>query len=278
MKTRSIPPALRRPASLVLANALLAIVLTVVSFRYIRPLNCYRICGTQDGVPCPAGSCRFGDQKAGWPLPVFVDSPGGGSPASGWGILGPEDIPGPLPLLLEVLFYSALLWLGYYGMAWLRGRRPSLAPLRAALPLNLLLAAALWLFLMLFPHVLPLGRGSLWGVYLNTASSTTSVQAFLPIVRVPLEEVLATYGSPDDVLLVQQAGSQGTLVRAVLRWNSPRMLVTLPQREGGSYPIRERTAVEKIVFVDNEEGITGIEGELWGDQKIAWRGYEDYGG
>jgi hypothetical protein len=277
MKTLSVPPALRRPAILVIANALLAIVLTIISFRYVRPLDCYRRCPAEDGAACPAGTCRIGDQKAGWPLPVFIDSPGGGSPVSGWGILGPEDLPGPLPLFLDLLFYNLLLWLGTYGIAWLRGRRLSLAPLLAGLPLNLPLAAALWLFLMFFPYVLPVGRGTGWGVYLNTASSISAVQSFRASVRVPLEEVLATYGSPDEVLLLHQAGPQGTLTRGVLRWDSSRLLVTLPQREGDPYPIREGTAVEKIIFVEGEEEIMGIDGQMFGDERIPWRGYGDYG-
>jgi len=95
-------------------NAVLTLGLTVLSFWYVQPLDCYRFCGPLDGTPCPAGACRFGEQKAGWPFPAFVDAPSGGSPTGGWGMIGPEDIPIPGPLILDVLFYGLLLWFALY--------------------------------------------------------------------------------------------------------------------------------------------------------------------
>jgi hypothetical protein len=73
------------PYFLLTVNAVLAVGLTVLSFRYIQPEHCNHFCDPSYGTPCPKGSCYFGDQKAGWPFPVFVDHPGGGSPTGGWG-------------------------------------------------------------------------------------------------------------------------------------------------------------------------------------------------
>jgi hypothetical protein len=52
-----------------------------------------------------------GLQSAGFPVPM-VREMGGGSPLSGWGVLGPEDIPifPWLSIPLNVMLYSALLW------------------------------------------------------------------------------------------------------------------------------------------------------------------------
>jgi hypothetical protein len=92
---------------LVVVNLLLTIVLTVLSFRYIQPKDCYRFCDVEEGVPCPAGSCRVGEQKAGWPIPVFVDAPS--SPLVISGVLGVDDYPRPMAMLLTVLLYSFLI-------------------------------------------------------------------------------------------------------------------------------------------------------------------------
>ena len=54
------------------------------------------------------------EQRAGLPLPVRIDAPGGGSPTSGWGKLGPEDMANPLTFLLDVFFYGVLLRFAWY--------------------------------------------------------------------------------------------------------------------------------------------------------------------
>ena len=128
-----------------LVNALLAIGLTFASLGHVRPTDCNRLCGAPDGAPCPSGACRIGEQRAGWPLPVVVDTPGGGSPTGGWGILGPEYPPIPLPFLLDTLFYSVLLWLISYILQIVRGRPLPLRLLAFALPPTALLAAFVWL-------------------------------------------------------------------------------------------------------------------------------------
>ena len=90
---------------------LLAIGLTLASLEYVRPAVCNSFCDLPKGVPCPSGSCRSGEQGAGFPVPIIIDSGAGSSPTSGWGKLGPEDPANPVGPALDFLFYSALLWL-----------------------------------------------------------------------------------------------------------------------------------------------------------------------
>jgi hypothetical protein len=101
---------------------LLAICLTLLSLNFVRPVNCWALCGEPDLAACAVGTCRFGDQRAGLPLPFMVDAPGGGSPTNGWGILGAEDLPDPFVFILDVLFYSLLLWLIRYIARVVRGK------------------------------------------------------------------------------------------------------------------------------------------------------------
>src|SRR5262245_46784067 len=108
MKTTSLCPHGRGRYILVVVNLLLTIVLTVLSFRYVHPKDCYRFCDVEEGASCPAGSCRVGEQKAGWPIPVFVDAPSPSSPLGIMGVLGREDLPDLFTMILDVLFYSFL--------------------------------------------------------------------------------------------------------------------------------------------------------------------------
>jgi len=140
------------PYFLLIVNAFLAIGLTVLSFQYVQPKNCYRFCGGEQ-LPCPTGSCRFGEQKAGWPFPAFVDNPGGGSPTGGWGLLGPEDPPLGIPMILNVLFYSVELWMVIYVIQFLRHQVISPKLFFVSLPLNALMAVSLWFFYYIFAYV-----------------------------------------------------------------------------------------------------------------------------
>jgi hypothetical protein len=96
------------------AILLAALALTFLSLRFVRPTDCQALCYPPESASCPDGSCRFSEQRAGLPIPILVDYPGGGSPTGGWGILGPEDLPNPTSFLVDVLFYFALLWLARY--------------------------------------------------------------------------------------------------------------------------------------------------------------------
>lgn len=131
-----------------IVNALLAIGLALLSLTYVRPRDCSRLCEPPEPLLC--GTCEIGEQKAGWPLPFFVDMPGGGSPVSGWGRLGPEDLPNPVTFILDVLFYSILLWPISYILQVVRGKKFPLGLIVLALPLTAILAAFLWLIYILF--------------------------------------------------------------------------------------------------------------------------------
>jgi hypothetical protein len=98
---------------------LLAIGLTIASLQYVQPSSCLQLCVLPTQVDCPSGSCRLGEQRAGFPLPMIIDSGAGSSPTTGWGKLGPEDHPNPFTPLLNVLFYGILLWLVWKFIRWL---------------------------------------------------------------------------------------------------------------------------------------------------------------
>jgi hypothetical protein len=131
---------------LVVVNLLLTFGLTLLSFRYVQPKDCYRFCDVEEGVPCPAGSCRVGEQKAGWPIPVFTDAPSPSSPLLESGILGVDDYPDPVWMLLDVLFYSFLVWLAVFIIGLIQGQRLDPKLILLALPLNVALAVFLWVF------------------------------------------------------------------------------------------------------------------------------------
>ena len=266
---------IRRNYILVLVNAMLAIGLTVVSFQYVQPKNCYRLCGTEAGKPCPTGSCNFGEQKAGWPIPVFVDAPGGGSPTGGWGLLGPEDLPLPIPIILDVLFYSLLFWLALYLIKLIQRQEPSYRLVFATLLLNFFLATSLWVFYLLSAYFMPVGRGHTIQVYVNTPVSTTASPAFSPIVPIPLGELVETYGSPDYVRLTADDITQVPKVSGILYWPSTEMFVMLPEITNQSYVIKENSRIQLIIFSADKE-VIGIDGKTLGEKKIPWHGYGKY--
>lgn len=128
---------------LAVLNLLLTLVLTVLSFRYVQPKDCYRLCDLKEGVPCPAGSCRVGEQKAGWPIPVFIDAPSPSSPRLP-GRLGADDYPHPVSMFVDVMFYSVLVWLTVLILGILRGQILNPKLIFLALPMNVVLALFLW--------------------------------------------------------------------------------------------------------------------------------------
>jgi hypothetical protein len=88
---------------------LMAICLALASLRYVQPANCEQLC---DKEPCEVGACKFGEQTAGFPLPVVRDHEIG-SPPNGWGKVGVEDYFSPdiRAFSFNILFYSVLLLL-----------------------------------------------------------------------------------------------------------------------------------------------------------------------
>lgn len=146
MKAPTLFPHGRGRYTLVAVNLLLTIVFTVLSFRYVQPKDCYRFCDVEEGVPCPAGSCRVGEQKAGWPIPVFVDAPSPSSPLLVSGVLGVDDYPRPMPMLLDVLFYSVLVWLAVFIIGLIQGQMLDPKLIWLVLPMNAALAVFMWVF------------------------------------------------------------------------------------------------------------------------------------
>jgi hypothetical protein len=144
MKTTPFSPPVRRGYLLVL-NLLLTIGLTVLSFRYVQPKDCYRFCDWQGRISCAAGSCRVGEQKAGWPIPVFVDAPSPSSPLLESGILGVDDYPDPAAVLLTVLFYSVMIWLVIFIIGLIQGQMLDPKLIRLSLLMNVLLAVVMWM-------------------------------------------------------------------------------------------------------------------------------------
>ena len=146
MKTTPLFPHGSGRYILVVVNLVLTIMFTVLSLRYVRPKDCYRYCDVGEGVSCPAGSCRVGEQKAGWPIPIFVDTPSPSSPLLISGILGVDDYPHPMPMLLDVLFYSFLVWLAVFIIGLIQGQMLDPKLILLAFPMNATLAVSLWVF------------------------------------------------------------------------------------------------------------------------------------
>jgi len=254
-------------------NALLAIGLTVLSFRYVQPKDCYRAWGGSEGIPYPAGACSFGKQKGGWPWPAFVDSPGGGSPTSGWGLLGPEDPPDFVPLLLDVLFYSLIVWLALYIIQFVRRRTVPLRLIITTLPLNFFLVIFLCIFFWSFGS--PIGRGRSVQVYLDTPTGRGAGLAFLPTVSIPLEELIENYGAPDDVWLTSEGSAEKPETRIMLHWASIGMFVQLAEMASETDPVKKTTEVGMIIF-PYEEPVIALDGKPLGEKKIPWTGYGSY--
>ncbi len=128
---------------------LLAAGLTIFSLRYVRPSSCQELCDLPEPSPCPSGACREGQQRAGFPLPIVIDSGAGSSPTGGWGKLGPEDLPNPLTPVLDAGFYAALLWILWKVLRVLLGKEKPRALLAVApwfLLILVFLAIGAWLY------------------------------------------------------------------------------------------------------------------------------------
>ena len=143
MRIRSFPPTL-----IITLVLLVSAGLTVLSLRFVRPATCQTSCAENQST-CPSGACRIGDQRAGLPLPIQINS-GGSSPTGGWGHLGPEDLPNPGSFVLDVLFYASLIWLGAAWIGSLRKKERLLDAPFIAVPAGLILlclAFGLYLYL-----------------------------------------------------------------------------------------------------------------------------------
>ena len=192
--------------------------------------------------------------------------------------MGPEDPPLPGSLFLDVLFYSALLWLAFYIIQRVRGRTVSLELTLTMLPLDVFLAASLGIFYSFFGYYAPIGRGHGGSVYVDTPTSTYSATAFYPIVSIPLDELVENYGEPDDLRLLSSDTSKAPSTQLVLHWDAIGMFVELPEIEDTTYLVKKTTRIEMIIFFNEEkEGpVLAIARKPLGTQKIRWKGYGNY--
>lgn len=268
----------KSPYFLLVVNVILALGLTVLSLQYVQPKNCYNFCDPSYVLPCPKGSCYFGDQKAGWPFPAFIDAPGGGSPTGGWGLLGNEDLPHPVWLIADILFYSILVWIVLYVIQFFRHQAFSLKLFLVSLPLSAFLGAFLWFFYLIFIPTLDLqviGRGYREAVYVQTSKDTGSAMTFVPRESIPLDEVIEYYGDPDYVVFTSDGTTQGRTTGLFLYWDSVPVFVELPQIADGTFPVHEKTEIERIIFYD-AQGVTTLAGQQLSEEKTVWTGYGSY--
>lgn len=130
----------------------LAIGFSIASLRSVQPANCQTLCDEPERAPCPTGSCRFGEQHAGFPFPVIRDSEVG-SPTGGWGKIGPEDYfyANLAGFVGDVLFYSVLLWLLGRTIQIIRGNEKPQAIFAMALPFTFVLVGLIVGFLNYVP-------------------------------------------------------------------------------------------------------------------------------
>ncbi len=129
---------------------LIATGLTLFSLRFVRPATCQTFCDAPEQSSCPPGACRYGEQRAGLPIPIRIDVSPGSSPTSGWAKLGPEDGPNPLTFLLDVLFYGAFIWLIVYLIRLIEGKEKLFDTFAFVLPLAVVvifLLVGLYLYL-----------------------------------------------------------------------------------------------------------------------------------
>jgi len=268
------------PYFLLIVNAFLAIGLTVLSFLYVQPKNCYYFCDPSYIIPCTKGSCYFGDQKAGWPLPVFVDMPGGGSPTDGWGVLGNEDLPDPIWMIADILFYSILVWIVLYAIQFFRHQAFSPKLFLVSVPISVFLGASLWFFYLIFIdnmgfQVIGRGHRGSVDVHISTDIDIHTAMTFTPRFSIPLDEVIDYYGDPDYLVFTSDSTPEVTATGLLLYWDSVHMFVELPQIADNTYPVHRKTDIEMIIYYDDQE-VTVLAGQPISEEKTAWGGYGNY--
>lgn len=104
-----------------LASMGFAFLLAALSLLYVWPVGCQELCVSE---PCLRGTCLEGEQRAGFPFPVYHDNNIRHVPGweSGIGTLGREDRPNPAAFFLNFLFYSITIWLLWDRSWWHRLR------------------------------------------------------------------------------------------------------------------------------------------------------------
>jgi hypothetical protein len=93
------------------------------------------------------------------------------------------------------------------------------------------------------------GAGRL-NVQVDTQTNIVNAVWLLPNDPISLGEMIEKYGEPDYVT-IDQEGTPGT-IHPRLYWDSMRMLVSLPETSGKTYPVQITTGVEGIDFSDEK--------------------------
>ena len=99
--------------------------------------------------------------------------------------------------------------------------------------------------------------------------------AFFPSVSLPVEELIQTFGNPDEVWLTSERSMDTSLTRLVLHWNSIGMFAQLPAIAGHTYFIQKTTQVKMIIF-PYEEPVVAFDGKPLGEKSTSWTGYGNY--
>lgn len=194
-------------------------------------------------------------------------------------MLGPEDPPSPT-VIVDVLFYSILVWIALYVMQAFRHQAFSLKLLLKSLVLNTLLELFLWIFYLGFTFTMGfhgIGRGYRDSVYVETSTDIDlhSAMTFFPTVLIPLDEVTEYYGDPDSVRFTSDSTSEVTTTGLLLYWDSVPMFVQLPPIADTTYPITRKTEIEMIIF-SNDQDVVAVAGQPVSEEKTLWTGYGNY--
>jgi hypothetical protein len=183
-------------------------------------------------------------------------------------------------MIVDVLFYSIVVWIVLYGIQFFRHQILPLKVFLQSLPLNAFLGACLWFFYFVFTFTMGfhgIGRGYGISVYVETSTDIDiqSAMTFAPTVSIPLDEVIEYYGDPDSVRFTSDSTTEDTTTGVLLRWDSVPIFVKLPQIADTSYPVDSRTKIERIIFY-NDQDVIAIAGQPIGEEKIVWTGYGNY--
>ena len=192
-------------------------------------------------------------------------------------MLGPEDPPGPT-IIVDVLFYSILAWVVWYGIQFFRRQAFPVKHFRASLMLNVFLGVCLWVFYLIFTFTLGfqvIGRGHRDSVDVETPRGIHSAMAFAPSVSIPLDEVIEYYGVPDTVWFTSGSSTQGRATGMMLYWDAVPVYVELPPIAEEAYPVHRMTAIERIIFYDGQD-VMAVAGQTISEEKTIWTGYGNY--
>ncbi len=207
----------------------LAIGLTLTSAQlYRRPAVCQTFCWTES---CPPRSCSCGEQGSGFPFFVLRDGNCGGSPISGWGRVGSEDLwgagirPG---FFLNILFYFGVLWLVWKALLRLpRPPRPALAAaLACVVPLLIIGLAVAYPYRPWQTIARPplMERGGSANVYYSADELERVIEYQLVLPTSEIRQFYATY-LPDDgwryACSLGRLESSTPMIRMPSGWSSP---------------------------------------------------------